>query len=113
MTLSIYNTYNFLSYGTVSVTSTSGTSTSATFTTAKSVGAESVLVDNSGTSISFVTFGDGSATASVASGTETQNAIPIPGGAIMVLKKPKNFNTVAATNSAGSSTVYFTAGEGQ
>ena len=71
------------------------------------------MVYNSGTSTSFVAFGDGSATAVVPTSTESLNSTPIGGGAIMVLKKTKNYNTAAAINASGSSTVYFTAGEGQ
>lgn len=112
MTLSIYNTYNFLPFGTIAVSSVSGSSTQGTFTMAKSIMAESVMVYNSGTSTSFVAFGDGSAQAAVPA-TETLNATPIGAGAIMVLKKTKNFNSVAAINGSGSSTLYFTAGEGQ
>jgi hypothetical protein len=112
VTLTVYNTPNFQPFGTLVVASNSGGSTSGVFTTSKSIMAESCMVYNSGTSTSFVTFGDGSATASVPT-TETQNATPVGGGAIMVLKKIKNYNSVAAINGAGSSTVYFTAGEGQ
>ncbi len=112
MTLSIYNTYNFLPFGTLAVASTSGGSTTGTFTTAKSIMAESCMVYNSGTSTSFVAFGDGSATAHVPT-TETQDATPIGAGAIMVLKKNKGYNSVAAINGAGTGTLYFTAGEGQ
>lgn len=112
MTLSIYNTYNFLPFGTLAVSSVSGSSTSGTFTMAKSILAESVMVYNSGTTTSFVAFGDGSAQAFVPT-SETLNATPVGGGAIMVLKKTKNFNSVASINGSGSGTVYFTAGEGQ
>jgi len=112
VTLSIYNTYNFLPFGTLTVASNSGGSTTGTFTTNKSIMAESCMVYNSGTSTSFVAFGDGDATAHVPV-TETQDATPVGGGAIMVLKKNKGFNSVAAINGSGASTLYFTAGEGQ
>lgn len=109
--LSYVNVYNFLPRGTIAVDATSASAT-GTFTTSKSVLAESAMVYNSGTDVCFVAFGDGSATAFVPT-TETQNATPVAGGAIMVLKKEKNANKVAAIYKTYAGTVYFTAGEGQ
>lgn len=111
MTLSLVPAYNFKPFGTVAVLA-SNSSTDATFTTSKSIGAESVMVDNSGTQLCFVAFGTDSATAAAPT-TETQNATPVAGGAIMVLRKGAGANKVAAITASGASTVYFTAGEGQ
>ncbi len=109
--LSLAMPYNFLSYSTLSLASTTG-GASTTFTINASVLAESCLVYNSGTNISFVAFGIGSATAAVPT-VESLGATPIPPGAVMALKKGKSSNVFAAINSSGTSTLYCTAGDGQ
>lgn len=110
MTLSIYNTPNFLPFGTVFVSSGTSVSMSANFTTTESKEAESCMVYNAGTSTAFVAFADGPVNAVVPTSTESSNSTPVASGAIVVLKKQKNSNTVSSINGLGN--VYFTAGEG-
>lgn len=112
MTLSYVPAYNFKAFGTVPVLATTGGAV-GTFTTEKSINAESYMVDNHGTQICFVTSGTSTAEAQVPTSGETQDAIPVEGGAIMVLRKGSGANKVAAITAEGTATVYFTAGEGQ
>lgn len=87
----------------------SGTATLAATVASASVSlsqGDTVLVFNSSAAIAFVAFGNGAATALVASST------PVPAGAQMMLYVGPIANTGAAILSAGTGSVYFTSGTG-
>lgn len=75
-----------------------------------------VIVQNAGSATAFVTFGDGSATATLPGTSGTLNAFPILAGAIYTLQKNSNAintDTCAAICASGqSTTLYFTSVQG-
>ena len=96
--------------------SATSTSSSVAFALPSSKKNYDVIVQNAGSSTAFITFGDGSATATVPGTTGTINAFPILAGAIYTLQKNTNAvqtDTCAAICASGqSTTLYFTSVQG-
>ena len=104
----------FSPYGTLAVAA-SNSSAHASFTTALSLGANRVMVQNECTVTAYVAFGQaalGTVTAAAPSGTESSNSTPVLAGAIMILTKGAENDTVAVILPSSTGNVYFTAGEG-
>lgn len=82
----------------------SGTTTSASATIGSN-GSCQVLVYNSGTTLAFVVFGVGAATA-------TSAGTPVPPGAVIILTKNPGHDTIAAIMASGTAAIYVQVGEG-
>ncbi len=105
----------FSPYGTVVIAATAA-SGHASFTSALAMSANNVMVSNQTTGTVFVAFGSsslGTTAAAAPTGTESSNSTPVLAGAIMVLTKGAENDTVAVIAPSANGSVYFTAGEGQ
>jgi len=95
---------NFTPGETISVVA--GTSSvSNTFSLAQSANYPDVLVINAGLNVAFVAFGG-------AANLTGANATPVLPGDTMVLRKGMGVTSCSAITSAGTTTLYFTAGQG-
>jgi hypothetical protein len=102
---------NFTPGETVSL-AVQSSSASVSFSLAQSAGYPDCMVTNAGSQAAFVAFGIGASTVAGTPGVGALNATPVLGGETMILRKGVGNITCAALTLAGSTTLYFTAGQG-
>jgi hypothetical protein len=88
------------------------TSGSVTFSLAQSANYPDVMITNAGAQAVFIAFGNGPSTVAALPGAGVTAAVPVLAGETMILRKGIGNATCAAITSTGTSTLYFTAGQG-
>jgi len=102
---------NFTPGETISL-SAGTTSASVSFSLVQSAIYPDCMVTNAGMQTAFVTFGSGVSTLAGLPGPGALNAVPVLGGETVILRKGMGSSTCAAVTAASSTTLYFTAGQG-
>ena len=87
-------------------------STSVSFSLSQSAAYPDCLVVNTGSQLAFVGFGSGAQVQANAPGAGAVNAVPVLPGEALILRKGVGNITCSALSQSGSTTLYFTAGQG-
>lgn len=88
------------------------TSVSVSFSLSQSASYPDCMVTNAGTQTAFVSFGSGNSTLATLPGLGVVTATPVLAGESAILRKGVGTSTCAAITLSGSTTLYFTAGQG-
>ncbi len=88
------------------------TSASVSFSLAQSASYPDCMVTNAGGQTAFVAFGVGTSTAAATPAAGALNAVPVLAGESIILRKGVGSSSCAAIAPSGSTTLYFTAGQG-
>ncbi len=102
---------NFTPGETVVLTAQS-TSASVSFALAQSASYPDCMIANAGSATAFVAFGIGASCTAGTPGAGALNAVPVLPGESLILRKGVGCTSCAAVTSSGSTTLYFTAGQG-